>query len=241
MHPIVLLAPDKTRATDDAGTAIVKSVVPTVSAGPYERLSYKEPRCPIPSLIYYCMRQLIDTPDQLHLLGERRLSAQTPSQRKVIYHLTQGYDSLYGTPTAQTDPRVWAVLVQVYCDLPRSYQSFQIPLSDKHLPLLQEIPATDNFTLTVVVELPRQSHVTDETIVQFRYLEALSYLDISGTGVTSHGLSRLSRTLQADAEAPSSKRGPWGLRAIILNNCIGVKNDCMKPLADFPLLCFIGE
>ncbi|EPQ58131.1 hypothetical protein GLOTRDRAFT_126623 [Gloeophyllum trabeum ATCC 11539] len=236
----------KARVTsDEAGTTITKYVLPPAyNPGPYERdpdgdeehgLTYA------PSLAYFCVKALIEVADQVHLIGSARLRYRAP-EVEGSYDPLRALLPSYGTDAfdlSKVDPRLWAVLIQVYENLPDDIRTYRLPLADKHLPLLQSIPSTLDFTLITLLDLSRCPELTDNTIVELKALHCLVALDASMTEVSTHGIRGLSRTLQCtvDQETGMKRRGgPWGLRILRLRRCEKLSDAIFSCLASFPLL-----
>jgi len=120
-----------------------------------------------------------------------------------------------------------------------------MPLSDKHVPLLQQIPSTPHFSLITILELPGCPELTDYTIAELgKYLRGLCAFDASGTDLSAHGVKILSRTVMWSDHADVSareRRGPWTLRILNLQNCTNVDNEIFTCLPKFVLLGIVGE
>ncbi|KDR81602.1 hypothetical protein GALMADRAFT_135025 [Galerina marginata CBS 339.88] len=182
----------------------------------------------VPSLVALCIRALLPFPDQLHQLPVR-LPLRVPSL----------LDDLVPDP-ALLDPRLWASLVQIFDRLPSSFASHSLPLADIHLPLLQSIPSTVLFSLVTILSLPACVHLTDDTVLQLRFLHALTAFDASSTSLSSYAIKTLAATLQLDdPDDGSNPRGPWQIRVISLRNCKKLTNDAFPHLVKFPLLSVI--
>ncbi|KAI0065347.1 hypothetical protein BV25DRAFT_1671610 [Artomyces pyxidatus] len=256
---IILWRNHREQSTDDAGTSITSSVLaPPIyfTPGPYEEsdsattqggaLRY------VPSLSYFCIKILTESPEQVHPFGAPRLVYQPPASpedydilRALIpsyYPSLNGNFGINGFKIGQVDPRLWAVLIQLFVGLPDVFSTYLIALSDKHLPLLQHIPATTHFSLLTVVDLHGSPHLTDDTILELRALHGLVALDASETTLTAQGIRRLSGTLlwTDDGEIDSRRRrGPWQLRILRLRNCRKVGNLVLEHLEAFPLLTVV--
>jgi hypothetical protein len=252
-RPIVLWHRDACTTTDDAGTTVVKTVLASPAPpGPYElnpnasSSQQRLARSGVPPLTHFCLRWLADCPEQLHLLGSVRLryiSPQAPSGYDPIRALVgNGYrPEKHKFDWSSVDPRLWATICQVFTSLPDNCFNYKIPLSDKHLPLLQQIPSTQHFSLITLLALPGTSELDDETIVSLKELHTLTALDASHTGLTSHGIGRLARTLnRAEDEQEKRRRGPWALRLIDLRHT-GVDSSAILYLQVFPLLSLVGQ
>jgi hypothetical protein len=234
------------QSTDEAGTTIYNFVHPANhEPGPYESET-NEPHFYVPSLAYFTLKSLFQYPDQIYVLGIRLKyrSPSSPLSRDILRELIPFYDQ--NDPDFnlnQVDPRLWATLVQVFSGLPDTFRTYHIPLSDKHVPLLQHIPSTPYFSLITILELPRCSELTDETIVELKHLSQLSALDASATKLSSHGITKLSRTLMwsEEGDLATKRRGPWALRILALQNCQDVDNHIFSCLPKFVLLSVIGQ
>ncbi|OCH95552.1 hypothetical protein OBBRIDRAFT_745256 [Obba rivulosa] len=250
--PILLWWRRPELTSDDACTHIIKYTLPTPPApAPYEtaplqdmsQLRY------VPSLAYFCIQKLLPYPDQMHVIGSTRLDyrpSDSPGAFDLLRALIPSYGGANSMPLdlSQVDPRLWALLVQLYRGLPETFRTYTLPLSDRHLPLLQQIPQTPDFALITVVELPGCHELNDESIVELRALHSLSALDASTTMLTAWGLRNFSKTLafteneeQESASPARARTGPWGLRILRLRNCFYMKNEgLLETLAKFPLL-----
>lgn len=251
--PINLWRPRPSLASDDAGTTIFKYTIPqTITQPPYgsTRDSAASSLLYVPSLAYFCIQTLLPFPDQLHSLGPARLLYQPPESPEaydILRALIPEYRTNEPLHPSQVDPRLWAILVQLYTHLPSTFRRYTLPLSDEHLPLLQRIPCTAEFALLTVLELPGCRELTDDTIVELRALHGLCALDASGTALSSWGIKRLSKTLvfsEDEDDIPASTRGsrcgPWGLRILSLRNCMSIISDIFDCLGSFPLLSVVG-
>ncbi|KDQ06685.1 hypothetical protein BOTBODRAFT_244101 [Botryobasidium botryosum FD-172 SS1] len=138
---------------------------------------------------------------------------------------------------AHVDPRLWAILLQVYANLPPFFLRYNIPLGDKWLPLLQRVEPSNAFTLIVTLDLSSQRALTDDNIVNIKSLHQLSTFDCSGTRVTNCGVERLSKTLLFRDGV--QKIGPWKLRVWYLKRCTFINDAVARFLASFPLLCLV--
>ncbi|EDR14292.1 uncharacterized protein LACBIDRAFT_305975 [Laccaria bicolor S238N-H82] len=174
----------------------------------------------VPSLVYYCLHLLSNSPDQAHLLNLR-----------LNYR-----SSHFSIPDKYLDPRLWATLVQIYNGLPTSLSVYNLPFDNPHLNLLQHISNTSLFSLVTILELPGCSQVTDVTITRLGALHTLIALDASSTSLTPYAIRTLAATLQTEE---LSHRGPWPLRILRLRNCKNITNDVFPHLAKFVLLSVI--
>ena len=235
------------QTTDDAGTTIIKSFIPSglPIPGPYE--AQTESHVFVPSLTSLAIAKLSEYPDQLHALEYLRLRYQAPSSRcshDILRELIPGYEpDAPDFDLQKVDPRLWATLVQVFSDLPDTFRTYHIPLSDKHVPLLQHIPSTSHFTFVTILDLPRCRELTDDTVLELKPLSSLCALDASETSLSGYGIKCLSMTLgwkDTDGNRLREKRGPWGLRILNLRNCSKVNNDIFDCLHKFSLLSLLG-
>ncbi|KAI6028389.1 hypothetical protein F5J12DRAFT_805078 [Pisolithus orientalis] len=108
--------------------------------------------------------------------------------------------------------------------VPVRSHDLDLSLSDTHLPLLQQIPSTPNFTLITLLSLPGCAHISDDTVSELRRLNTLIALDLRATHLTTYGVTVLSRGLSSaqDDSGLHKKAGPWGLRIISLHGCTKV-------------------
>lgn len=237
------------QTSDEAGTTISKSVHHPLVHGPapYESET-DEPRVYVPSLAYFAIKSLFEYPEQVHALGSLRLQYQTPSSAlsyDVLRELIPFYDPSDPDFTlAEVDPRLWATVIQVFSGLPDTFRTYRIPLSDKHVPLLQQIHSTPQFSLITILELPGCPELTDETIIQLKCLPGLCALDASATKLGTHGMKNLSRTLmwsEDDGVTTRERRGSWAIRILNLQNCPNIDNGIFTFLPKFVLLSVIGQ
>ncbi|KAH9901346.1 hypothetical protein C8Q73DRAFT_752507 [Cubamyces lactineus] len=251
--PITLWAPKAKLATDGAGATILQYELPPAPSTicpPYQsphsaqvRLRY------VPPLIYFCIKALVEYPDELHSLGPAKLQYQNPHSRAqfdILSALIPTYRPF--SPNVGefdihlVDPRLWACLIQLYEGLPPVFRQYTLPLSDVHLPLLQAIPSSAHFSLITVLSLRRCRTLTDDNAVELRHLHTLVALDASMTGLGTWGIQRLAKSLtwsDPEDDRPCQRRGPWGLRILYLRDCINVDDGILSWLAHFPLLCVI--
>jgi hypothetical protein len=241
--PVVLWNTRAQQTSDEGGLEIIKSVLaPINTPGPYESVSTPSPYHYVPSLVYLCIRRLLHYPDQIYSLGQTRLFYRKPSSLQsfdILHALIPTLGPDFTIDLSKVDPRLWAVLIQVYSNLPSELHGYSIPLSDKHVPLLQHIPSTADFTLITVLELPGCRELTDTTIVELKQLRGLCALDASDTTLSSYGIKSLAATLVCEDEC-DDKRGPWGLRLLSLRNCCMVDTGVLEHLAAFVLLTVVG-
>jgi hypothetical protein len=241
-RPIVLWDSPCSNAIDDAGISTkMLRLAPPPPPGPYE--SVQSQFYYVPPLTFLCLQKLKQFPDQIHALGKIRLQYRKTDEFDLFCALDPNYDPNTMQPNlSNVDPRLWAVLIQVYSGLPKKLETYRIPLSDKHIPLLQHIHNTSCFSLVTVLELPGCAHLTDDTIHELKHLHRLTALDISATRVSSDALRKLSATRTWDEcqDGVREKRGPWELRLLRLRSCRNVDNTVGRYLGGFPLLCSIG-
>jgi hypothetical protein len=247
-HPIILWDPVPSTTTDEAGIVIEKlALPPPPPPGPYERtqpsvFSY------VPPLTFLCLQKLAPYAHQLDALGDVRLSYRKPISRQtfdLVAALVPGYDAMgqaQHPDLSLVDPRLWAVLVQLYSGLPDAFGSYRIPVSDKHVPLLQRVPQTSHFSLITVLELPGCRKITDRTLVGLKHLNSLSALDVSGTRITANGIRILlgTRIWGEEHDGTRERKGPWGLRILSLRDCRSVDKTLYKYVGEFELLSVLG-
>ncbi|KAG2349919.1 hypothetical protein BDR05DRAFT_994887 [Suillus weaverae] len=242
-QPIVLWDA-KRRAThvfDDAGISITKTVLPPPGPpAPYD-MEPKNNLKTIPPLAYFCIRALTPHADQLH-----HLKHTVPYSRDVVSALVPPKPAPLAVKNkAQpffvsiVHPRLLATLGQVMHPLPKQFRDYNIPLSDAHLPLLQQVPSRENFCFVTLLALPDCKEVCDDTIGVIRRLNTLVALDIRGTTVGSYGLTVLARGLSWSDDELQSRTGCWGLRILSLHSCAKISNEALPILSKFPLLSSI--
>jgi hypothetical protein len=246
--PIILWRPNIEAATDDACTTIIKSTLPPVPPrGRYESRTLRVPTRRVPSLIYYVLKCLVDYPEQLYQLGSRRLHYEShPSPScDVLRTLMPDFDSEDSDrrfDLRRVDPRLWAVITQTYSNLPACLRTYEMPLSDGYLPLLQSIPATPDYTMVTVLELPGCKELTDDTIANLKGLHGLCALDASSTLLSTYGIMSLAGTLLVDEGSLATPgRGPWALRVLLLRKCRRMDETVYSALKKFPLLTLVGQ
>ncbi|KAH9842778.1 uncharacterized protein C8Q71DRAFT_220484 [Rhodofomes roseus] len=250
--PIRLWRPRQTRTSDDAGTTILKTTLPQAprTSAPYQLAAEtREPPNHVPSLTYFCIRALLDYPDQIHALGSLRLTyspPETPEAYDILRELIPSYRTDQPLDLAIVDPRLWALLIQLYNDLPAVLRLYTVPLADAHLPLLQRIPPTSDFALVTILELPGCRELTDQNVLLLKDLHNLCAFDASGTALGAWGVKTLAKTLticqdEDTMNTPSGpyRRGPWGLRILSLRNCMNIDDDIFNCLPMFPLLSVV--
>ena len=167
------------------------------------------------SLVSLCIQSLVPFPDQLHLLPV-----------KLHLRSRELIDLLIPDP-ANIDPRLWAVLVQIYTSLPPFLASHSLPLAHTHLPLLQSIPSTPSFSLITLLDLPQ---VTDDTIFQLRFINTLTAFNATQSALSPSAIKTL-----------ASFKSLWQLRILSLRNCRLITNDVFPHLENFPLLSVLGQ
>lgn len=233
----------QTATSDEGGLEIIKSVLAPINVpGPYESISSAYNWNYVPPLTYLCIQRLLHYPDQIYSLGHTRLFYRQPSLPQsfdILRALIPSNGEDWTIDFSKVDPRLWAVLIQIYSNLPPQLHTYCIPLSDRHVPLLQRIPSTTDFTLITVLDLPECPELTDTTIVELKQLHSLCALNASGTTLSSYGIKSLTATLICNEEHVD-KRGPWGLRILSLRNCRRIDNAVFKHLAAFVLLSVVG-
>ncbi|KAH9966656.1 hypothetical protein BC827DRAFT_1124933, partial [Russula dissimulans] len=198
----------------------------------------------IPPLPYFCIKCLVKNPELVYQYGFPRpyrapVSHSDPDVlRPLIPRSRSGHFNL-----TKVDPRLWAIILQIYSDLPHGLRTYRTALSDKYIPLLQRVPATEHFSLLTVLELSRCSHLNDDTIVHLKGLHTLCVLDVNRTTLSAQGIRRLSGTLMCvedDIDGTNQRRGPWQLRILTLYNCKRVTNAIYQYLESFTLLTAVG-
>ena len=247
--PIILWQCKRTESTDDAGITILSSTGPPNAysqPGPYgdkDNSCIAENR--VPPLSYFCIKRLVQFPELVYHYGPPRpyRSPESPNDPDVLQSLiprsTQGHFEL-----DKLDPRLWAILVQTYSDLPQCLRTYRTALCDRYLPLLQRVPTTEHFSLLTVLELPGCSHLNDDTIVHLTALHTLCVLDASRTTLSALGIRRLSETLkwvEDGVDCANRRRGPWQLRILSLHHCTRVTNAIFQYLESFILLVAVGK
>lgn len=255
--PIILWHSERSSSIDDAGITVLRSTGPSKAyfqPGPYydevasgiaeNHLPHSDTLCRIPPLSYFCIKSLVKAPELVYHYGLPRpycppassgdpdiLQALIPRNRKGDFDLSK------------VDPRLWAIIVRVYSDLPHTLRTYHTALSDKYIPLLQYVPATEHFSLLTVLELPGCTHLNDDTIVHLTALHTLCVLDASRSTLSALGIRRLSGTLrwaEDGIDTANRRRGPWQLRILRLHNCKQVTNSIYQYLESFILLVAVG-
>ncbi|KAJ7097937.1 hypothetical protein B0H15DRAFT_945494 [Mycena belliarum] len=189
-----------------------------------------------PSLSWFCLTKLALYPDQIAL--DVRLNRRAPVSN-ASYDILRALIPSLSLPEfdwANVDPRVWATVVQIYDALPAVFQCYPIPLADEHLPLLQDVKSTPQFSLVTILELPGCPELIDATIVNLKHLHTLCAFDASATSLSAYGIKILSGTV---SWSDNTRRGPWGLRILRLRNCRNIDNDISSHLHPFHLLSML--
>lgn len=208
----------------------------------------------VPSLVWFCLQCISEYPDQIQL--PLKLVYRPPTHRppksfrfldKLLHLATMDHSDR--EPSKEEthsfsilDPRLWAVIVQIFNDIPQELSTYTIPLNDEFLPLLQGIQNTDTFSLVTILELPGCSVLVDDSIAELGFLHGLVAFDASRTKISASGILSLSRTLRANdtSEAARKLRGPWGLRILRLKRCEKIGDAVYETLPKFPLLSVVG-
>ncbi|KAG2063619.1 hypothetical protein BDR04DRAFT_1085199 [Suillus decipiens] len=245
-QPIVLWDA-KRRAThvfDDAGISITKTILPPPAPpARYDMVTVPPKNSKtIPPLAYFCIRALIPHADQLH-----HLQHTVPYSRDVVSSLVPLAPAPLSVKNkdsqpffvSSVNPRLLATLGQVMHPLPQEFRDYDIPLSDVHLPLLQQVPSRENFCFVTLLALPNCKEMCDDTIGVIRRLNTLAALDIRGTTVGPYGLTVLARGLSWSDDELQSRTGCWGLRILSLHSCTNISNEALPILSKFPLLSSI--
>lgn len=212
--------------------------------GPYSSVQ-EHPFHYVPSSIYFYLRVLLQHPDQVHHAGPFQMAYTRPDNISNFDILTAMIPDVWlpHFSMRNVDPRLWATLVQLYTGLPHVFSSYPIPLEDIHLPLLQRISNTRQFSLVTILELPFCPDLTDTNIQSLRALHTLTALDASATSLTTAGIQRLVETLlwtQPEGDEASSRIGPWSLRILRLQGCRKIDSGVMQHLVKLPLLSVVG-
>ena len=248
-RPIILWQSERTLSTDSAGVTILNSTSPPNAyfrPGPYGKEDYPDiAEIRVPPLSYFCIKRLVQAPELIYHYGTPRpyrppeSSSDPDILQCLIPRSSKGQFNL-----AKVDPRLWAILVQIYTDLPHSLQNYRTALSDKYTPLLQRVPTTEHFSLLTVLELPGCSHLNDDTIVHLTALHTLCVLDASHTTLSALGVRRLLGTLKSvedGVDDANRRRGPWQLRILSLHHCKRITNVIYQYLEPFILLAAVGK
>lgn len=190
----------------------------------------------VPPLAYFCIRTLIDDPDQVYSFGSRLIKCQ-PEVLHALSPSTFGDDNTAIHCLCKLDPRLWSVIIQLYSGLPEGLRNYYIPLGDRYLPLLQTIPSTPSFALITVLNLARC--VSDETSHALKSLHGLCALDISDTSISHLGILHFAPAVTTD---PSEQHyGTRGLRILRLNKCSKITDRAIGAVSNFPLLAILGS
>lgn len=253
-RPITLWSGHRTQTTDDAGTDIKAQVLPPLAlfgrAGPYETAQNHRRRY-IPSLVSYCIRAALS--DLLYAFKDNLIPYEPPRSSQdydILRDLMPSFSPSGPFDSSQVDPRLWANIVQVLSHLPSSLRVYTIALADKHLPMLQRVPSTSDFSLLTILDLTKCDHLNDDTVLNLRELHGLCALGASRTSLSAHGVARLAGTLRwcdsqderdIDEGRANDRRGPWGLRVLWLDGCWRIGHDVFNHLRRFPLLSVVGE
>ena len=169
----------------------------------------------IMSLVSLCIRALLPFADQIQL--------------PVRLYFRSNIDELVPDP-AHIDTRLWAVLIQIYDNLPPFLSSHKICLADAHLPLLQSIPSTPSFSLITLLELSSCPHLKDSTILELRFIHTLTAFDAAHSTLSPYAIKSL-----------ASFKSLWQLRILSLRNCRQITNDAFSYFVKFPLLSVLGQ
>ncbi|KAJ7905482.1 hypothetical protein B0H14DRAFT_3420656 [Mycena olivaceomarginata] len=201
---------------------------PYASSPPPDTLPY------LPSLAWFCLHKLAQVgPEQVSCNIGPRLNYQPDNTYDLLRALIPSLGP--DLDWAGVDPRLWATLVQVYDNLPAVFRSYDIPLADIHLPLLQTVESTPQFSLVTILELPGCQELSDATIVSLKALHNLCALDASATSLSAYGLKILSGTVLWSDE-DQTRKGPCGLRILRLRNCRAIDDKILPHLSPFLLL-----
>lgn len=237
MRPIILSRGKVSETTDSAGVSIRKTTLAKPGPpGPYEFTQHAPTSTEVPSLAFFCINALVPYPEQVSMDFQLPYDASNPEKRDLLTELNADEPS-------QVDPRLWAILVQLYSGLPHQWYTYHIPLGDRHLPLLQCIPSTEYFALITVLELSGSREVNDDTIFELKQLRTLVALDLSATELSTLGVLHLANTVAwASTEASQPEmRGPWALRILDLRGCKKINQDALPYLDSFKLLSVVGQ
>ncbi|KDQ60839.1 hypothetical protein JAAARDRAFT_190979 [Jaapia argillacea MUCL 33604] len=246
-RPIVLWNPKHQVTSDESCTTIIKSTFPPPPIPPpyLSNSASSFPLSYIPPLSYFCIRKLVEYPDQIRSLEPNPFplpykAPESPASFDIIKALFPDSHS-DNFIVSDSDPRLWSVVTQIYSGLPVNFRTYRIPLSDPHIPLLQHVPSSPDFSLITILEIPSCRHLTDDTVVELKVLHNLCVLDVSRTVISTHGILNLSRTLgwSDDDDVDQQRRGPWGLRILRLQHCPHVEKTILNCLKTFPLLSVV--
>ncbi|KAL1762189.1 hypothetical protein FB107DRAFT_285607 [Schizophyllum commune] len=203
--------------------------------GPYER-AQTLPWSHVPSLAYFCIRRLVDYPEYAGRVSLPYVPPETEGDPDILRTLIPSYSYFDNTLNYNTlDPRLWAVIVQLFDGLPSALSTYSLALNDKHLPLLQRVECTERFSLVVVLDLSGSPNLTDGTIQKLFELRHLAALDISKTRISALGV----KLLRPRTSATDGHEGPRALRVLSLRGCRAVDDDVLGYLGLFPFLSVI--
>lgn len=176
-----------------------------------------------PSLVSLCVLSLLPYADSLDALYPHRLR---PS-RALLAELINADE--------QIDPRLWAILVQIFNGLPEELRaSLEADLADPRIESVLRVRTTPSFELLTVIELPGCRHLTDDAVAKlFRGMHSLAAIDASDTTLSAYAIQSLASALDDDGQ------GPWKLSVLFLRNCKSVTNDVYAHLTAFPLLSVV--
>ncbi|KAJ7172484.1 hypothetical protein C8R46DRAFT_1086111 [Mycena filopes] len=237
---ILLTALTSDRSNRDASVEKYIHPAPYIP-GPYTHIPWPTTLPYVPSLSWFCLIKLAQVaPDEVSTLIDMRRNYQPPRSDEA-YDLLRALIPALSSELdwATVDPRLWATIIQVYDNLPPNFGVYEIPLSDVHLPMLQNIQCSPHFSLLTILELPGCRELSDATIVNLKHLHSLGAFDASSTSLSSHGLKVLAGTVLRSDEDQKCK-GPWGLRILRLRHCRNVADDKTSAhLSHFPLLSIL--
>ena len=162
------------------------------------------------SLVSLCIRRLLPFADEIRVSVRLHLRSST-------------IDELIPDP-ANVDTRLWAVLIQLFDNLP-SFLTCHTTHSP--LPLLQSIPSTPTFSLITLLDLPACPHLNDTTVLQFTSIYSLTAFDAACSALSSYALKSLVPLAQ--------------LRILSLRKCRLITNDALPYFIKFPLLSVLGQ
>ncbi|KAL1698408.1 hypothetical protein EV121DRAFT_218239 [Schizophyllum commune] len=228
MAPIILQPPFSDGAPKNASRH--------ATPGPYER-DQTLPWTHVPSLAYFCIRRLVDYPEYAGRVSLPYVPPETEGDPDILRTLVPSYSYFDNTLDYNAlDPRLWAVIVQLFDGLPSIFSTYSLALNDKHLPLLQRVECTEHFSLVVVLDLSGSPNLTDGTVQKLFELRHLAALDISKTRISALGV----KLLRPRTSATDGHEGPRALRVLSLRGCRAVDDDVLGYLRLFPLLSVIG-
>jgi len=238
MSLVLWSSKSRARQSEDATISVSVSAPPYIP-GPYEdcaslKTSSQTKFYYVPPPIYFYIRRLAPYPDQVHQLHPflLRYTPRDGAEFDILKALLPSYDS---ESLSDTDPRLWATIVQIYSStLPSWLDTYRIPLSDVHVPFLQTVTPTSTCSIVTVLDLPGCPELTDDTILVLKALTGMVALDASRTSLTSWGISQLALCC-----GPGLK-GPWGLRILRLRDTKGINFSLFKNLYRFRGLSVLG-